>query len=72
MITKGLEKIGAKIYKFAVVFFDISLRQASLNSKQCDMFQEVETVLLTNHLNSYFTKPSRVVFLFVCFRIYPL
>ena len=30
------------------------------------MFQEVETVLLTDRLNTYFTKPSRVVVLFVC------
>ena len=30
------------------------------------MFQEVETVLLTDRLNTYFTKPARVVVLFVC------
>ena len=29
------------------------------------MFQEVETVLLTEHLNTDFTKPSRVVFVVV-------
>ena len=30
------------------------------------MFQEVKTVVLTDHLNTYFTKPSRVVGFFVC------